>query len=135
MTGNSAHSTGLRRLVEMAGPGGGDLAHGGGPWTRAAGAADALRTDLGRVRSELAVAHEGVGAGTAALGMAGVLRAVRESWEQRIRTATDECGELAGSLRAVAKIHGEVDTSVRSSLEKIAVPPKAADAPGVGAGA
>jgi hypothetical protein len=125
----------------MAGPGGGDLAHSGGPWTRAAGAADALRTDLGRVRAQLAAAHEGVGTGTAVLGVAGVLRAVHESWEQRIKTATDECGDLAVGLRTVAKIQGEVDTSVRSSLERIVVAPDARDAkdakdaPGVGAGA
>lgn len=119
----------------MAGPGGGDLTHSAGPWTRAAGAADALRTDLGRVRSELAAAHDGVGAGTAVLGVAGVLRAVRESWEQRIKTAADECGDLAVGLRSVAKIQGEVDTSVRSSLERIAAAAGAKDAPGAGVGA
>ncbi|WP_202534348.1 hypothetical protein [Streptomyces sp. SID3212] len=111
-----------------AGAGGGaDVRHSAGPWTRAAGAAEALRTHLGQVRPEFAAAHAGLAGGTEGLAVADVLRTVRTSWERRIDTAAGECGSLAGSLRAVAKDLGESDAAVRVALAGVGA--------GVGAGA
>ena len=98
---------------------GGGLKHSGGPWTRAASAAEALRTHMGQVGAEFAAAHEGLAAGTEGLGVAAVLRMVRASWERRIETAMGECGSLAGQLRAVAKAQGENETAIRSAFARV----------------
>ncbi|MFC9650700.1 alpha/beta hydrolase [Streptomyces sp. NPDC056937] len=90
------------------------MRHSGGPWIRAAGAAEALRTHMGPVRAEFAAAHEGLAAGTEGLGVAAVLRTVRGSWERRIEAAMGECGSLAGQLRAVARDLGETDEQLRA---------------------
>ncbi|WP_327235844.1 hypothetical protein OG349_19675 [Streptomyces sp. NBC_01317] len=101
--------------------GGADVRHSAGPWTRAAGAAEALRAHLGQVRPEFAAAHAGLAGGTEGLAVADVLRTVRTSWERRIDTAMGECGSLAGSLRAVAKDLGESDAAVRVALAGVEV--------------
>ncbi|MFF3753851.1 hypothetical protein ACFYYH_25855 [Streptomyces sp. NPDC002018] len=98
----------------------GGLRHSGGPWTRAAGAAEALRTHMGLVRGELADAHEGLAAGTAGLGAAAVLRTVRMSWERRIEIAMGECEGLAVHLRGVARDQGENEAAISSSLASFA---------------
>ncbi|MFJ1799985.1 hypothetical protein [Streptomyces sp. NPDC088180] len=68
---------------------GGDLRHSGGPWLRAAGAADQLVTHLGPVKGELEAAHRGLVAGALdALG------AVRASWERRIKWQTPPVARL-----------------------------------------
>ncbi|MFF2526691.1 hypothetical protein [Streptomyces liangshanensis] len=108
-----------------------DVRHSAGPWSRAAGAAEALRTHLGQVRPELASAHAGLAGGTEGLAVADVLRTVRTSWERRIDAAAGECGSLAGSLRAVAKDLGESDAAVRSALARVG----AGTGPGAGPGA
>ncbi|WP_308315240.1 hypothetical protein [Streptomyces sp. C3-3] len=104
---------GWERLGATAGPagaaGGEDLRHSGGPWLRAAGGADRLVTHLGPAKSELEAAHRGLvagagaGAGAGALAALAELSAVRASWERRIEDARDECGSLAGKLRAVVR--------------------------------
>ncbi|MCX4970363.1 hypothetical protein OHA98_37505 [Streptomyces sp. NBC_00654] len=119
-----------QRLSDLAaGPGVGgsaELKHSGGPWTRAAGGAEALRTHMGPVHSELATAHEGLmagaGAGAGACGLAALaeLGAVRDSWERRIEAARGECGSLAAKLRAVARAQGETDESVKSAFAPVA---------------
>ncbi|MFJ5114303.1 hypothetical protein ACIQAD_27100 [Streptomyces sp. NPDC088551] len=132
----SAYSDNWQRLIDMTGGvpaprggGGGDgggagegggpgLRHSGGPWIRAAGAAEALRTHMGPVRAEFAAAHEGLAAGTEGLGVAAVLRTVRGSWERRIEAAMGECGSLAGQLRAVAKDVGETDEAIAATFAK-----------------
>ncbi|MFD7090376.1 MULTISPECIES: hypothetical protein [unclassified Streptomyces] len=96
------------------------MRHSGGPWIRAAGAAEALRTHMGPVRAEFAAAHEGLAAGTEGLGVAAVLRTVRGSWERRIEAAMGECGSLAGQLRAVARDLGETDEVIAATLAKAA---------------
>ncbi|WP_208298646.1 hypothetical protein [Streptomyces liangshanensis] len=115
-----------------------DVRHSAGPWSRAAGAAEALRTHLGQVRPELASAHAGLAGGTEGLAVAEVLRTVRTSWERRIDAAAGECGSLAGSLRAVAKDLGESDTAVRSALARVGAGtgagPGAEAGPGFGSG-
>lgn len=97
---------------------GADLLHRAGPWTRAAGAAEELRTHLGQVGPEFAAAHAGLAAGTRGLRVAAVLGTVRASWERRIATATTECESLAGSLRAVAQDQGETDAAIRAAFAR-----------------
>ncbi|MEV7684087.1 hypothetical protein AB0O64_36960 [Streptomyces sp. NPDC088341] len=120
---------GPRRLIDMAAGGvpaprtgglrhGGELRHSGGPWTRAAGAAEALRTHMGLVRGEFAAAHEGVAAGTEGLGAAAVLRTVRMSWERRVEIAMGECASLAVHLRAVARDQGECESAISASFTR-----------------
>ncbi|MFE4177293.1 hypothetical protein ACFRR7_35535 [Streptomyces sp. NPDC056909] len=120
---------GPRRLTDIAAGGvpaprtgqlrhGGELRHSGGPWTRAAGAAEALRTHMGLVRGEFAAAHEGVAAGTEGLGAAAVLRTVRMSWERRVEIAMGECASLAVHLRAVARDQGECESAISASFAR-----------------
>ncbi|MFE2634335.1 hypothetical protein ACFXKF_05990 [Streptomyces scopuliridis] len=137
MTGHGEFSENWQRLIDMTGGvpaprvgddggagggvgGGTGLRHSGGPWVRAAGAAEGLRTHMGQVRAEFAAAHEGLAAGTEGLGVAAVLRTVRMSWERRIETAMGECGSLAGQLRAVAKDLRETDEVIAASLARVA---------------
>ena len=114
-----AEQYGARReqLIGQAGqaPGSG-LTHNAGPWIRAAGAADALRGQVGKVRAEFAAAHEGMAAGTQGLAVAGVLQVVRVSWERRIEAAAAECGELAGKLRVVARDQERNEATIASSF-------------------
>jgi len=114
------HAGGLRGLVDEAGPApgpsGGGLKHSDGPWTGAAGVAETLRAHLAQVKSEFAAAHEGVAGGGQGLSVIAVLSTVRTSWERRIETAADECGSLAGGLRAVAREQGGNDAAIRAAL-------------------
>ncbi|MGC5365034.1 hypothetical protein ACPXCE_25740 [Streptomyces sp. DT24] len=96
------------------------LRHSTGPWTRAAGGADALHTTLAAVRAEFEAAHGGLASGVRELGALAELSAVRGSWEARIDAARVECGSLAEKLRAVARIEGETDAAAGSSLTRIA---------------
>ncbi|MEV0775528.1 hypothetical protein ACIBLA_36765 [Streptomyces sp. NPDC050433] len=117
----AGYSGGLRALVDEAGAGGGTgagerLRHSDGPWTRAAGGAEATRTQMAYLKAEFETAHEGVGGCGDGLSAVAVLGTVRTSWERRIEAARDECGGLAGRLRAVAKTQGEHDGAVRSGL-------------------
>lgn len=111
-------SGGRQRLSDLAGPAGGgtELRHSDGPWTRAAGGAEALRTHMGPVTAELEAAHEGLMAGAGALAALAELGAVRDSWERRIEAARGECDSLAGKLRAVARAQGETNEAVKSAF-------------------
>ncbi|WP_329033747.1 hypothetical protein OIE71_15500 [Streptomyces sp. NBC_01725] len=120
----AGYSGGLRALADEAGAGQGTsgavsverLRHSDGPWTRAAGGAEAMRTQMAYVKAEFATAHEGVAGCGEGLSALAVLATVRTSWERRIEAARDECGSLAGRLRAVAGTQGEHDAAVRSAL-------------------
>ncbi|WP_443054432.1 hypothetical protein [Streptomyces sp. NBC_00683] len=111
---------GVQGLSDPVGPAGGggreQLRHSDGPWLRAAGGAEALRTHLGPVPSELALAHQGLTAGAGDLSALAELGTVRTSWERRITAAQGECASLAGKLRAVARIQGATNEAVRSSF-------------------
>ncbi|MFF1504589.1 hypothetical protein ACFVZR_33080 [Streptomyces sp. NPDC058316] len=119
---------GRQRLSDLAGlKSGGDgdvLRHSDGPWLRAAGGAEAMRTHLGPVKTELETAHEGLLAGTAGLTALAELGAVRESWERRFEAARGECGALAGKLRAVARAQGETNETVKASFAPVAGGPR-----------
>ncbi|MGW2178169.1 hypothetical protein ACWCXX_08800 [Streptomyces sp. NPDC001732] len=129
------------------GAGGDVLKHSAGAWLRAAGGAEGMSTHLGLVKAELETAHEGLlagagagagagtGAGTGAGAGAGTgtragagggglaalaeLGAVRDSWTRRFEAARAECEDLAGKLRAVARIQGETDETVRSAFASV----------------
>ncbi|GGK19302.1 hypothetical protein GCM10011583_58940 [Streptomyces camponoticapitis] len=124
MAGMAGYSGGLRALADEAGEGPGGsgaatgerLRHSDGPWTRAAGGAEVMRTQMAYLKAEFETAHEGVAGGGEGLGVVGALATVRTSWERRIEAARDECGSLAGPLRAVAGTQGEHDTAIRSGL-------------------
>ncbi|MFJ1831430.1 hypothetical protein, partial [Streptomyces sp. NPDC088178] len=98
--------------------------HSDGPWLRAAGGAEAMRTHLGPVKTELETAHEGLLAGTAGLTALAELGAVRESWERRFEAARGECGALAGKLRAVARAQGETNETVKASFAPVTGGPR-----------
>lgn len=96
------------------------LRHTAGVWSRAAGGVQAMGALFAPVRAELTAGHEGVAAGTAGLNAPAELGAVQESWVRRFEAARQECGALAGALRAVARAHGETDDAVRSSFRPAA---------------
>jgi hypothetical protein len=85
---------------------GGRLRHSEDPWSRAAAAADELSAHLGGVKPDFAAAHEGLATATDGLGATRVLAAVRGSWEVRIATAADECGDVAQAMRAAVRDQG-----------------------------
>lgn len=138
----AGYSGGLRALVDEAGAGPGTsgaasgerLRHSDGPWTRAAGGAEVMRTQMAYVKAEFATAHEGVAGCGEGLSVLAALGTVRTSWERRIEAARDECGSLAGRLRAVARTQGEHDTAVRSTLAGVDAGTVAGTGTGAGAG-
>ncbi|MFD6990202.1 hypothetical protein [Streptomyces sp. NPDC059943] len=139
----AGYSGGLRALVDEAGAGPGTsgaasgerLRHSDGPWTRAAGGAEVMRTQMAYVKAEFATAHEGVAGCGEGLSVLAALGTVRTSWERRIEAARDECGSLAGRLRAVARTQGEHDTAVRSTLAGVDAGTVVGTGTGAGAGA
>ncbi|MEU8521626.1 hypothetical protein [Streptomyces sp. NBC_01216] len=99
-----------------AGGGGDKLKHSGGPWTSASATAADLRTSTETSRSALGPGHEGIGTAAAGFASAGSLRAVLTSWEERLSAVRDECEQLTGSLRTVAKEMGETEVAIRKSF-------------------
>ncbi|MFJ6184736.1 hypothetical protein [Streptomyces sp. NPDC092295] len=119
-------ASGPMSLASAGGSGGAasrsDLEHSDGPWTTAAGVAEALRTSTTTAKSRLTSTHTGVTASTEGLASSGVLKSVLTSWEDRLSSVRDECGSLAPKLRQVGKDLGERDTKVKSSLQGINTP-------------
>ncbi len=112
------------RLASAAAPSGGgggdgDLAHSGGPWTKASVAAGELRVTTAEGLGKMAAAHEGIAAGTAGLGATAALAAVRESWERRVSAVRDECGSVQGALLNVAREIGEVDVNNKVAFSQL----------------
>lgn len=101
--------------------GGGTLKHSHGPWTRAADAADDLRTSTNNSKTDLSSAHEGVGSGAEGLASLGALKSVLASWEKRLGAVRDECEALGPKLRQVAQDMGEVDVSVAAKADSVKV--------------
>ncbi|MFF8712165.1 amino acid ABC transporter permease [Streptomyces sp. NPDC015184] len=104
------------------GTGAGRLQHRGGPWTEAAGTADDLQTTMSTCRVELRSAHEGMGGGLEGLASLGSLKAVLNSWEERLKAVREECGSLEPKLRRVAVDLGEVDVEVGAEAKAVKVP-------------
>lgn len=77
-----------------------------GPWTGAAGVAEALETSMGKAKDGLGTSHQGVSSEGGGLTSISELGAVRHSWERRLEDARKECAGLDRKLRLVAKDHG-----------------------------
>ncbi|MCM2393126.1 hypothetical protein [Streptomyces albipurpureus] len=106
----------------------GVLKHEAQPWTSAAAAAGAIRTNTASANAKLTSAHEGVDSGAAGLASLGVLRTVLTSWERRLGAVRDECGYLDPVLKRVATDQGENEKTVKSSFRQAA--PSAAEKSG-----
>ncbi|WP_329456615.1 hypothetical protein [Streptomyces sp. NBC_01497] len=106
------------------GAGGRRLAHSDEAWTNAAAALREVGAELGRVDADFAESHAGLAPATTGLSAAGVLAALRTSWQERFGAAVVECGTLAEALVAVAEAQGAREAAVRTSFA----------GPGAGAG-
>ncbi|MEU8838385.1 hypothetical protein AB0D97_04515 [Streptomyces roseus] len=115
--GTGGHSGG----PGLGGGGNEDLAHSGGPWTRAAVAAGELGISMDGALGKMAGAHEGIASGTAGFASTNALAIVRTSWEKRLTAVRDECRALRPQLMGVAKDIGEVDEQYRVSFSQLAV--------------
>ncbi|MFI2510031.1 amino acid ABC transporter permease [Streptomyces sp. NPDC018972] len=102
--------------------GSGTLRHSGGPWTRAAGAADDLRISTESTKKNLQSGHAGVSKGAEGLASLEVLRTVLTSWEKRLEAVRGECESLEPKLRAVAKEMGERDGAIAAEVRAVGVP-------------
>ncbi|MFJ3974955.1 hypothetical protein [Streptomyces sp. NPDC090021] len=114
----------LASATAAGGGGGGgeaDLAHSGGPWTKASVAAGELRVTTAEGLGKMSAAHEGIAAGTAGLGATAALAAVRESWERRVSAVRDECGSVQGALLNVAREIGEVDVNNKVAFSQLVI--------------
>ncbi|MFF6997707.1 amino acid ABC transporter permease [Streptomyces sp. NPDC008313] len=126
------HATGMQIDQLPADPGGstgsptggggvGTLKHSHGPWTRAATAADDLRTSTGKSKTDLSSSHDGVGTGVEGLASLGALRVVLASWERRLGDVRDECDALGPKLRDVARDLGEADVKAGARADSVKV--------------
>ncbi|MFI9585167.1 hypothetical protein ACIHCQ_25700 [Streptomyces sp. NPDC052236] len=70
--------------------------------------------------------HAGLSAGTEGLATSAALSAVLYSWQQRLKTVRDECGNLEAPLRLVAKDQGEFEKYVAGKFVQ-SVPIEARD--------
>ena len=89
--------------------GGDGLKHTEGPWTHGATVVGELKTDTSTGLTKLGQGHEGVSTGTEGLETTAALSAVLYTWQQRLKTVRDECGNLEAPLRLVAKDQGEFE--------------------------
>lgn len=105
----------------VGGGGAGTLKHSHGPWTRAAGAADDLRTGTGKSKTDLVTAHDGMESGAEGLASLGALQAVLTSWESRLGAVRDECESLGPKLLQVARDMGETDATVGAKADSVKV--------------
>lgn len=126
---DSHTGTGMSLASVAGGPGApgakgatGVLKHEAQPWTTAAAAAGAIRTQTASANAKLASAHEGVDSGVAGLASLGALKTVLTSWERRLGAVRDECGYLDPVLKRVATDQGEYERTLRSSFQQAAPP-------------
>ncbi|GHE51557.1 hypothetical protein CP980_08360 [Streptomyces vinaceus] len=103
------------------GSGNEDLAHSGGPWTRAAAAAGDLGLSMDGALGKMTAAHEGVASGTSGFESTTALATVRTSWDKRLTAVREECRALRPQLMSVARDIGEVDEQYRISFSQLAV--------------
>ncbi|MEU9108215.1 hypothetical protein AB0D54_28580 [Streptomyces xanthophaeus] len=96
-----------------------DLAHTGGPWSKAAAAAGDLGISMAGALGKMAGAHEGIAAGTAGFQSTAALATVRTSWEKRLAAVRDECTALRPQLLGVAKQIGEVNERYEVSFSQL----------------
>ncbi|MFI2350147.1 hypothetical protein ACH492_24460 [Streptomyces sp. NPDC019443] len=76
--------------------------------------------------TKLETAHGGVSTGTEGLETTAALSAVLYSWQQRLKSVRDECGNLEAPLRLVAKDQGEFEKYTMGKFTQV-MPPKSQD--------
>lgn len=103
------------------GGGSGTLLHSNGPWSRAAGTADDLKTRTESTKKSLQSSHTRVSSGAAGLASLGALKTVLTSWENRLEAVRSECESLEPKLRAVARDMGETDSAVATKAHSVRV--------------
>ncbi|MEU6403586.1 hypothetical protein [Streptomyces sp. NPDC046985] len=115
------------RIDHLAEPGGGgagggsgpDLKASQGPWTKAAGVAQDLRTATDAGLTELRTAHEGVKSGAAGFTSTAALDEILGTWEKRLTSVRDECERLHGALAKAGRDFGEVDPAVAGKVHGV----------------
>jgi hypothetical protein len=111
------------RTDRLAGPGGGgsvgssggsgfDLKAAQGPWTKASGVAQDLRTATNVGLAELKRAHESVKGQTDGFTSTVVLDEVLGTWERRLTSVRDECDRLHDVLAKTGRDFGELDPAI-----------------------
>ncbi|MCP3821020.1 hypothetical protein NLX86_23875 [Streptomyces sp. A3M-1-3] len=97
--------------------GGPDLEVSEGPWTTAAGVANALNTSSASALTELDTASEGIAGGAAGFTSTPALEEVRTSWKGRLASVRDECLRLEGALKSAGKEFGEQEIRNKKRFE------------------
>ncbi|QTE00299.1 amino acid ABC transporter permease [Streptomyces cyanogenus] len=110
-------------------PGGGggagpDLKASKGPWMKASGVAEDLRTATDSALTDLKTAHEGAKAGTEGFTSTAALHEILPTWEKRLTSVRDECGRLHGALARSGRDFGEIDPAVAGKVDGVRVPDK-----------
>ncbi|HEY8985113.1 MAG TPA: hypothetical protein VIU15_36750 [Streptomyces sp.] len=108
------------RIDHVADPGGApDLKASKGPWTKASGVAEELRTATATALTDLTTAHDGAKA--PGFTTSDALAEILPTRENRLKAVRDECGRLSTALAnfgeiapAVAAKAGTVDPNRRS---------------------
>lgn len=128
-----AGAAGRTQIDHVADPGGGgggstsgssggsapDLKASKGPWTKASGVAQELRTATNSGLTELKTAHEGVGGGTDGFVSTAALNAILPTWEKRLTSVRDECDRLHGALARTGRDFGEIDPAVAGKVDDV----------------
>ncbi|MEW2620609.1 hypothetical protein [Streptomyces sp. NPDC048106] len=120
------------RIDHLVDPGGGgpsgtsgvsaiDLKASKGPWTKASGVAQELRTATNAGLTELRTAHEGVTGGTDGFTSTAALNEILPTWEKRLTSVRNECDRLHGSLAMTGRDFGEIDPAVAAKVNGVHV--------------
>ncbi|MEW2274857.1 hypothetical protein [Streptomyces griseofuscus] len=120
------------QIDHLADPGGGgstgtpggstpDLKASKGPWTKASGVAQDLRTVTNAGLTELKTAHEGVKGGTDGFTSTAALSEILPAWEKRLTSVRNECDRLHGALAMTGRDFGEIDPAVAARVNGVHV--------------
>ncbi|KOV70733.1 hypothetical protein [Streptomyces sp. MMG1121] len=120
------------QIDHLADPGGGgssctpggsapDLKASKGPWTKASGVAQDLRTVTNAGLTELKTAHEGVKGGTDGFTSTAALNEILPTWEKRLTSVRNECDRLHGALAKAGRVFGEIDPAVAGKVNGVNV--------------
>jgi len=109
------------RIDHVADPGGGggtpDLKASKGPWTKASGVAEELRTATATALTDLTTAHEG--AKLTGFTSSDALAEILPTWQNRLTAVRDECARLSTALAKSGKDFGEVDPAVAARANAV----------------
>ncbi|WP_405449355.1 hypothetical protein OG350_22710 [Streptomyces achromogenes] len=96
-----------------------DLKASQGPWTKASGVAQDLRTATDASLRELKSAHEGVASRTHGFESTAALAEIQGAWEKRLTSVRHECGRLHGALAKSGRDFGELDPAVAGRINGV----------------